>query len=212
MDDTSRAIASVYDRVCAEYARRLFDELEGKPADRDVLDDFAARVAGKGEVCDVGCGPGHIARRLRDHGADVFGLDISEGMLEEARRRNPGIVFRAGDLTALDIVDGGLAGIVAFYAIVNVPEASLPRIFGEMHRVLAPSGLLLLAFHAGREVVPVRELCGLSVELDFFFHDPDAVCALLEAAGFDIEERRVRAPYQGEYQSLRAYILARAPA
>jgi len=31
-----------------------------------LLDRFAKRMAGRGEVCDLGCGPGHIARYLRD--------------------------------------------------------------------------------------------------------------------------------------------------
>ena len=34
----------------------------------------------------MGCGPGHVARYLRDAGANVFGLDLSPGMLEQARQ------------------------------------------------------------------------------------------------------------------------------
>jgi trans-aconitate methyltransferase len=45
-----------------------------------LLNRFAKRMAGRGEVCDLGCGPGHIARYLRD----AFGLDVSPKMLEQA--------------------------------------------------------------------------------------------------------------------------------
>ena len=100
-------------------------------------------------MCDLGCGPGHIARFLHNAGADVFGLDLSPGMLEEARRLNPEIAFRQGNMLDLDLPDNSLAGIVAFYAIVNLPRAAVPQTFHEMARVLKPAGLLLLSHHIG---------------------------------------------------------------
>jgi hypothetical protein len=131
------AIQQSYDRIADEYAGHLYSELDNKPLDRELLTRFAARVKGKGEVCDMGCGPGHIARYLhdKDRGAnrndnlDVFGLDLSPGMLEEARRLNPEISFRQGDMLALDLPNASLAGIAAFYAIVNLPREALPRSF-----------------------------------------------------------------------------------
>ena len=88
----------------------------------------------------MGCGPGQVARYLRNAKVDVFGLDLSPRMTQEARRLNPGITFREGDMLALAMTDECLAGIVAFYAIVNFPEAMLPRLFREMARVLKPGG------------------------------------------------------------------------
>ena len=46
----------------AGYARRIYSELQHKPFDRDWLDGFAEPVPSLGQVCDVGCGPGHAAR------------------------------------------------------------------------------------------------------------------------------------------------------
>lgn len=142
-----------YDRIADEYARHLFHELDGKPKDRELLLRFAA-LAGDGKVCDMGCGPGHVARFLRDNGdQQVSGLDLSPVMLEHARRLNPDIEFEEGDMLSLPLADNSLAGITAFYAIVNIPEDSLPAVFREMIRVLQPGGLLLLAFHVGHEVL-----------------------------------------------------------
>jgi ubiquinone/menaquinone biosynthesis C-methylase UbiE len=86
-------------------------------------------------VCDMGCGPGQVARYLHEAGAPVFGLDLSPQMLEQARQLNPGISFREGNMLALDLQDRTLAGIAAFYAIVNIPKDSLPLVFREMERV-----------------------------------------------------------------------------
>jgi SAM-dependent methyltransferase len=71
-----------YDRIAAEYARRLFGELSSKPRDRELLLRFTSDIGDRGEVCDMGCGPGHVARFLRDAGVRVIGLDLSPAMLD----------------------------------------------------------------------------------------------------------------------------------
>ena len=209
-DKIINSIRESYDRLAEEYARRIFDELRHKPLDRELLDRFARETKGHGDVCDMGCGPGHVARYLRDAGASVFGLDLSPGMLEQARKLNPDIPFREGNMLSLDIADETLAGIAAFYAIVNIPEQSLPLVFREFQRVLRSDGLLLLAFHAGDEVVREEELWGQKISMDFLFFQPSAIKLELEAAGLIIEEIIEREPYpEVEYPSHRAYIFAR---
>jgi hypothetical protein len=53
-------VARDYDALAAAYTEHVAGELEGKPFDRELLRRFAARV-GEGGVCDLGCGPGHVA-------------------------------------------------------------------------------------------------------------------------------------------------------
>jgi len=212
-EDGTRSIRESYDRLAEEYARRIFNELQHKPLDRELLDRFAAALAGRGDICDMGCGPGHVTRYLRDAGATVFGLDLSPQMLERARRLSPDIFFREGNMLALGLQDGSLAGIAAFYAIVNIPHKSLPLVFREMARVLQPGGLLLLAFHVGDETIHENELWGQPIAMDFFLFQTSAIRHHLENAGLAIEEIIERGPYapEIEYQSQRAYIFARKP-
>ncbi len=212
-DDITRSIRESYDRLADEYARRLFNELGQKPLDRELLNRFAAALAGRGSICDMGCGPGHVARFLRDAGATVFGLDLSSLMLVQARKLSPDISFREGNMLALDLPEGSLAGIAAFYAIVNIPHKSLPIVFREMARVLQSGGLLLLAFHVGDEVLHEDELWGEQISMDFFLFQTSAIRHHLENVGMVIEEIIEREPYapEVEYQSRRAYIFARKP-
>ncbi len=200
-----------YDRIAAAYAEHIYHELENKPFDRELLLRFAAEFHGRGEVCDMGCGPGHVARYLHDAGVQVSGLDLSPQMIDQARKLNPAMAFREGDMLALDLADGSLAGITAFYAIVNLPANSLSMVFREMARVLQPNGLLLLAFHIGAESVRPEALWGQPISMEFYFFEPDAIGRLLVEAGFAIEEIVERGPYapEVEYQSRRAYIFAR---
>jgi SAM-dependent methyltransferase len=206
------SIRTSYDRVADAYAEAIFDELKEKPFDREQLARFAAATAG-GRVCDMGCGPGQVARFLREAGADVFGLDLSPGMIAEARRLNPGIEFREGDMLALPLEDGSLAGIAAFYAIVNLPPEVRPRAFAEMARALGPGGRLLLTFHIGGESLGVKELWGRPITMNFYLLDPGVIRRELEETGFAIEEHLEREPYSPkvEHQSRRAYLFARKP-
>ena len=204
-------IRTCYDRLASRYALNMFNELEGKPVDRELLEDFAERLRGKGTVCDVGCGPGHIASYLWGRGlADVCGLDLSAAMVETARSLNPEIAFMQGDLMALDVPDGAWAGVTAFYAFVNLSRSQLPTVFAELHRALQPGGLLLMAFHRGKEVKHVEEMWGVDISLDFVFFETREIVSLLQKARFTIERVVEREPYPAaEYPSQRTYILAR---
>jgi SAM-dependent methyltransferase len=212
-EDLLNTIRYDYDRVAAQYAVNFLHELQSKPLDRELLLRFASLTAGKGQVCDMGCGPGHVARFLREAGAPVFGIDLSPQMVEQARRLNPEIPFHEGNMLSLDLPDGKLAGIAAYYAIVNLPTEFLPTAFREMARFLQPGGVLLLAFHIGDYAVRPQELLGIPISMEFFFFEPSAVEFALREAGFTIEETHERAPYapEVEYQSHRAYIFARKP-
>lgn len=159
-----------YDRVAAEYVRRIYDELAGKPFDRAALDHFAERLRGRGIICDMGCGPGHIARYLADKSLDMVGVDLSPGMLEQAAALNPDIEFYRGNMLALEEPDNIWAGIVAFYSIIHIPRAEILAALREMRRVLKPGGLLLLAFHIGDAEGHETEMWGHEVAIHYTFY------------------------------------------
>ncbi len=205
-------IQTSYDRVADEYVRHIFDELRHKPLDRQLLDRLAASVRDLGPVCDLGCGPGHIARYLHEQGVHVCGIDLSAELVERARRLTPGIEFRQGDMMALDVPDGSWAGIAAFYSIIHIPRDDIVRALSEMWRVLRPGGLLLLSFHIGDDTIHLDEWWGQKVCIDFFFFRSAEIAAYLMSVGFEIEEIIEREPYPHvEHQSRRSYIFARRP-
>jgi ubiquinone/menaquinone biosynthesis C-methylase UbiE len=206
-------VQSGYDLVAEEYARRIYDELRHKPLDCRLLDRFAESVRNAGVACDLGCGPGQIARYLQGRGIQIRGMDLSEGMIQCARQLNPGIEFRQGDMRALPVADNAWAGIAAFYAIVNLPPDDLVQALQEMMRVLVPGGRLLLSFHIGEDTSHVEDLWGSGAVLEFHLFRVSTVADSIRRAGFDIEEIIEREPYvpEVEYQSRRAYIFAQKP-
>jgi SAM-dependent methyltransferase len=163
-------------------------------------------------VWDVGCGPGHVTAFLAGLGLDAAGIDLSDGMVAQARARHPGLEFRCGSMTALPSGDGEWDGLVSFYSLIHmIDDADLRAALAEYRRVLADQGLLLLAVHAGQEVRHSTEWFGAAVDVSFRFFDPDWLAAELDRAGFAVEALARRQPYPGaEVATERAYFLARA--
>ncbi|MGW6421043.1 class I SAM-dependent methyltransferase [Nocardia sp. NPDC055053] len=142
-----------YDTVATTYAdltRHLLDET---PEERSALASFAdiVRTQGWGPVADVGCGAGRITTHLRLLDVDAFGIDLSPRMIEVARRDHPGLRFDIGSMTNLALADASIAGVVAWYSLIHVPDGELGSVFDNFQRVLRPGGPLLLGFHVGDE-------------------------------------------------------------
>ena len=119
-------------------------------------------------ACDMGCGPGHIARYLHEQGVQVCGVDLSGEIVDRARRLTPGIEFRQGDMMALDTPDE-LGRVSLPFTPSFTFLAATCRCFRELRRVLRPDGLLLLSFHIGDDTIHLDEWWGHKVSVDFFF-------------------------------------------
>jgi SAM-dependent methyltransferase len=198
-----------YDAVAQEYAARIGDELAGKPLDRGLLAALIEGTAAGAPIADLGCGPGHVAAWLADHGVPAVGIDVSPEMIAIGRREYPQVNFRAGDLLSLPAADAEFGAAVALYSVIHLEPAELRAAFGEMHRVLRPDGLLLIAFHVGTQVKHTGKWWGHEVDVDFHFFEPEVVIGPLESAGFAVEARLERASYPVEVETLREYLLAR---
>src|SRR5215469_13092127 len=116
-----------YDRIAEHYATEYFDELSRKPFDCELLTRFAQSLRAHARVCDIGCGPGHIARYLANRGLNVTGVDLSPAMVATAQRLSPELLFVRGDMLKLPFDDQWFAGIAAFYSLIHIERTSLPR-------------------------------------------------------------------------------------
>ncbi|GAA1315042.1 class I SAM-dependent methyltransferase [Saccharothrix xinjiangensis] len=200
---------TAYDTVAADYADLLRDSLTDPTtgtADRAVLRMFADLVGGP--VADVGCGPGRITGHLRSLGVDAFGVDLSPGMVAVARREHPGLRFEVGSMLDLDLPDASLGGALAWYSVIHVPWDLHPVVFAEFHRVLAPGGLLLLAFQIGDAVRRLEHGYGHDIELDAYRLQPGRVLDQLAEAGFAPHTRLDREPV-GSEKTRQGYLIVR---
>ncbi len=203
LNDTKTA----YDSVATLYAELFGDVLKIKPMERALLAVFAELVQahGAGPVADIGCGPGHVTAHMHALGPVTFGIDLSSEMISLARHAHPGLRFDEGSMTALDIADGVLGGVLALYSVIHTPPAQVPAVFTEFERVLAPGGHLLLGFFVGDDALPQE--FDHKVTLAYRW-SPDSLANLLRQAGFVEVARLLREPHEGE-RFQQAHLLVR---
>ena len=137
MDETQayfNAVASQWDTM-----RRQFF---GDGVRRAAID--AAGIRPGALVVDVGTGTGFLAEAALEAGARVIGVDASEGMLEEVRRRMSGRAFeaRVGDVEALPVAIGEADAVLANMVLHHAPDP--PGAIREMTRTLKPGGTLVI--------------------------------------------------------------------
>jgi ubiquinone/menaquinone biosynthesis C-methylase UbiE len=111
------------------------------------LRDLTGNVTRK-RVCDLACGQGVVARELAARGAVVIGIDLSERLLEIARRREEeeprGVVYRSDDARQLATVpDETFDGVVCCMALMDIPD--LDATLRAVRRVLKPGGWFVFA-------------------------------------------------------------------
>ncbi|WP_222719875.1 class I SAM-dependent DNA methyltransferase [Actinokineospora xionganensis] len=189
-DDWLADTRTSYDTVAVSYTDQMRDAIAGDLYLRAALALFADRVraAGDGPVADVGCGPGHVTAHLRGLGVDAFGIDLSPGMIDVARREYPGLRFEVGSMTDLHLGDASVAGVLAWWSLIHLPDDEVPTVFAHFHRVLRPGGPLQLGFHVGDvSRLKTEGYGGHPMKVHVHRRQPDKVASWLRDAGFEVE-------------------------
>lgn len=151
-EETER-VRDIYDRNAHRYDRAM------TVAERLLLEDGRAWAGGQvgGRVLEIAVGTG---RNLRHYPASarVTGIDVSERMLNEARKRSAlassEVDLQVGDAQQLPFPDGSFDTVVATLALCAIPDDGAA--LAEAARVLAPGGRLVLLEHVASPLWPVR--------------------------------------------------------
>jgi len=133
-----------YDSLAEGYTAENETSLLNTYYERPAMLELAGDVTGR-RILDAGCGSGPLFAALRDRGAIVTGIDASDGMLEQARRRlGPDADLRVADLGNPllfpdDAFDDVIASLVLHYLQDWGPTLA------ELRRVLTLGGRLIVS-------------------------------------------------------------------
>ncbi|GAA2003608.1 class I SAM-dependent methyltransferase [Nakamurella flavida] len=200
-------VRAAYDTVAGSYADLVrIDEAEAD-LDLAMLAGFVARTAGRGPVLDAGCGPGRVTRHLADRGVRAFGVDLSPEMVRIARGLHPDLAFAAASIDALPVASGSAAGVLAWYSVIHTPPVDLPVVVGELLRVLAPGGWLLVAGQSGTGSRHIARGYGHDLDLTAYLHTADELARVIAAHGGTVRVRMTRGAERTERHE-QAFVLA----
>jgi SAM-dependent methyltransferase len=107
-------------------------------------------------LLDAGCGAGLFASLATERGAEVHGLDAAPALVAYARRRVPAAQFVVGDIGALPFVDREFDAVIALNSLLYASDP--PHALGELARVAAPHGRVVLTWGCGPEQATCAEL------------------------------------------------------
>ncbi len=170
-----------YDRTAASYARRTYNSQMSQQREwfTELLPNPVARIL------DLGCGPGWDTLFYRSRAFNVTSVDLSIGMLEEARQRVPEGQFVQADMRKLPLKSFRFDGIWASASFLHLPKESAGLALAEMERVLVEGGILFMAVKRG-EAESWREPEDAEVRFYYAYYLSDELAASVIRAGFEI--------------------------
>jgi len=134
----------IYDEDAAAFARDWEDD---QPAPEDLYEVVRTHFRPGRRTVDVGCGSGRDTAWLAGNGFDAVGVDASDGLLAEARRRHPGVTFRKDTLPALEtLAAGAFANVLCETVIMHLGAYSIGPAVRRLVTLLAPGGVLYLSW------------------------------------------------------------------
>jgi ubiquinone/menaquinone biosynthesis C-methylase UbiE len=197
-------LQAVYDRIAAHFSKTreyAWPEVES------FISDEVDRCDSLDRALDLGCGNGRHAQVLAEAGADVSGLDVSRGLLNEARQRASDHGFAVdlvhGDASRVPFIDDQFSQIVYVATLHHLRTREARRqSLSEVGRVLAPGGRALVSawstahdrFEATKGFDTTVDWTlpgGKQVGRYYHIYDPQEFRADLEAASVEIVDVRV---------------------
>jgi ubiquinone/menaquinone biosynthesis C-methylase UbiE len=168
-----------YNKIAAYYySHRDLNKFNGE------LDKLIDLLPRNGHVLDVGCGAGiPTGKYLVNRGLKVTGIDISDTMLEMARKNVPEADFINKDMNSLDFNENSFDGIISVYALFHVPKNNHPNIFEQFFKILKPGGILLINTGTS-ESEGVSEFFG--EPMFWSNYEPKKTLQIVKSVGFSI--------------------------
>jgi ubiquinone/menaquinone biosynthesis C-methylase UbiE len=187
----NEAITRFWSFAAPAYDAQFLQRWVYRPAQDEVV--ARLRSAGSRRVADIACGTGILADRIERelHLDEVYGVDMSDGMLAQAKARSSQVHWLKGPAEKLPFDDGALDAVVTTSAFHFFDQ---PAALAEFHRVLAPGGLVAVATISP---TPPQALQWLSESRFTPAHSPSPtqMRALFKGAGFTIlDQHRVDRP------------------
>lgn len=197
----------------------VYDSWYGDLTDVDATTEFLSRFVSDGPVLELGIGTGRLAIPLADAGLNVVGIDVSDGMLERLRAKDPDGRVRTvlGDMVD-DLPDGPFDLVfVAYNTFFNVRDADRQRrLLANVAERLTDDGVFVIeAFvpdvgRPGGDSITIRSMTTDAVVLRADRHDPldqtidGQLIEFTEAGGVRLRPYRIRYASPSELDDMAA--------
>ena len=143
-NDVTEITRIMYNRTASEYAKTHFDFSVLERQYKDFMTFCKCKM-----ILDIGCGPGRDVKFLMKNGYQVIGIDYSDGMLKEAKKKVTKGDFRKMDMRDLKFEKNTFDGIWSCGSVIHIPKSDVKKVLKGFRRVLKPNGILYIAVKKG---------------------------------------------------------------
>lgn len=134
-----------YNDTAEEYAKAIADRLP-----KSNLDRFFLLIPKHAKVLDIGCAAGRDTVYFHQKRIDVVGIDLSQRLIQIARRNYPDVTFQICDMQKLPFKDASFDGIWAHSVFHHLDKPAMNTTLKEWTRILKKNGVIYLRTKMGQ--------------------------------------------------------------
>jgi ubiquinone/menaquinone biosynthesis C-methylase UbiE len=176
---------------------------------RDWLDILTSELDKGDVVLDLGCGNGRAIKYFVDRGFQGIGVDISDKMLELARKYVCKAKFYKKDFTKIEFKPNSFDAVISFFALNHIPKSQFKKVVGLCKRVLKRGGFLLLGMVKGESEGLFEGFYGKKLPLYGAAYTKKELNGILRSSGYSVLKMEIE-HFKGKYfEEDDIYILAK---
>lgn len=170
-----------YNTIADSYASKLDDY-----APRSEQEKFISLLPNRAKILDAGCGPGRDCEYFADRGLDVVGIDLSDKLLEIAKKRVPSVVFQKQNLRTLQFQANSFDGIWACASLLHLKREDVLSVLKQFYTILKPQGILFVMVKEGKGEADIFEVLSSNIKRHFTYFSLPELNDLLIRAEFKV--------------------------
>lgn len=192
--DVNKLVHSTYNKIAQKYTDAYWDDT----SDFSFVNEILSTIPKGGKVLDIGCGPGNFTQYIKTQDFEVEGIDISEKMLEIAKRKVPEGIFKQMDMRSLEYENNTFDFILSSFSLIHIPSNEVISTLKEWNRVLKNGGKLGLITQKGKKDQVVIESFMPSEKMFFNFFTAETIRTFLKQADFIVSKIEEKKTTEGE--------------
>jgi len=169
-----------YNKIAKVYADHTSEKLL-----QFQLNKFISLLPKSAKVLDIGSGSGRDMAYLQEEGINVIGIDISDGLIKEAKSRFNNLNIQKIDFRKTSFKASEFNGLWCMASLSDIQKAEAPKTLKEFHRILKKEGILYIAVKEGTEEKIIKKT-RYNTERFYSFYTLPELELLLKNANFEI--------------------------
>lgn len=180
MEDKIRQTIETYDKYAKIYADHTSDKLLQFP-----LNKFISLLPKKARILDAGCGCGRDVQYFKDYDLNPIGIDISAGLIDEAKKRF-GVEVKQMDIRELKFDSASFDAIWCCASLSHLEKKDLPKVVSGFNNILKKGGILYISVEEGEGEEIVQDKSTGNAPRYFVYYNKIEIEDHLDKAGFEI--------------------------